>query len=80
VQCAVVLFCECQGCAVICVLCLCFLQGIPHTNDPDVQYIAQIARSAAALQPDNSRVPIDRCESCLAALEVKSLYTGPGVS
>jgi len=45
------------------------LEGIPHTNDPDVQYIAQIARSAAALQPDNSRVPIDRCESCLAALE-----------
>mmetsp|Transcript_18237 Transcript_18237/g.51074 ORF Transcript_18237/g.51074 Transcript_18237/m.51074 type:complete len:1547 (+) Transcript_18237:556-5196(+) len=46
------------------------LEGMPsYAHDSDVMTIAQIARSAAALQADSTIVPLDRCRQCFEYIE-----------
>jgi len=47
-----------------------YLEAMPHSHDPDILRVAHWARSAAALQPDNTGVPINRCQTCYKALEM----------
>uniref|UniRef100_A0A061QQ55 non-specific serine/threonine protein kinase n=1 Tax=Tetraselmis sp. GSL018 TaxID=582737 RepID=A0A061QQ55_9CHLO len=51
------------------------LEAAPSGHDPDVLEIARVARSAAALQPDGTALPLERCKMCYDDL-INMLKTG----